>query len=96
MTKKILDKRAMKSYQKNISPMWVRVVRIIGAVVAVTAIVHLAVQGIWYLKTGNYYGHLNYWNQPVGTLLIASIIMAIMLVCIIKGIKHLSNKKRRR
>jgi hypothetical protein len=64
--------------------------RKLGLCVAIIAIIHLAIQCIWYLRTGNYYGHTNYWNQPVGTLLLA----AIGVVGIVVGLIIAVNKAK--
>ncbi len=69
MKHKLLEK-GHKYRIKNVSPRWVRIMRILGLCVVVIAIIHLGVQTVWYLRTGNYYGHTNFWNQPVGTLLL--------------------------
>ncbi len=88
---KPFDKKARILAHRSISPLWVRVARIIGGVVAAIAIINLAIQGISYLMTGNYYGHTNYWNQPVGTLLIISIFTVIILVGIVSATRHIYN-----
>jgi len=96
MKHKLSDKRVRILAHKGISPLWVREARIIGGVVAAIAIIHLAIQGITYLIAGNYYGHTNYWNQPVGTLLIISIFAVLILVGFDSSTRYISKNIRRR
>ena len=81
--------------RQRVPARWVKVAQTIGACVAALAIINLGFQCIWYLKTGNYYGHTNYWHQPVGTLLIATILITIIAVGAFKFAKRLLSKKKK-
>ena len=89
MKQRLFNKRNRINTHKGISPLWVRVARIIGGVLAAIAIIHLSIQGITYLIEGNYYGHRNYWNQPVGTLLILSIFAVLIVIGVVSATKYI-------
>ncbi len=97
MRYKQFSKRAKPIKIRSVSPFWVKVLKGLGAGVAALAIINLAFQCVWYLKTGNYYGHKNFFNQDVGTLLIAAVLLAIItagVVTLVKRIMLLRSKRR--
>ncbi|HUN56416.1 MAG TPA: hypothetical protein VMU29_14780 [Smithella sp.] len=75
--------------KKSVRIRFLKVAQVIGACVAALAIINLGFQCVWYLKTGNYYGHTNYWHQPVGTLLLAAVLITFIAVGAFRVTKRL-------
>ena len=93
--KKEKVKEKSNHQQKKVPSHWVKIAQAIGACVAVLAIINLGFQCILYIKTGNYYGHTNYWHQPVGTLLIAAILITLIAICAFKVAERFISKKKK-
>ncbi len=90
MNKRKVNKSLKRTDSKK--SVFIKVMQVLGALIGALAIINLAFQCVWYIKTGNYYGHTNYWHQPVGTLLIATILITMLTVGIFKITKMLMNK----
>jgi glycerol uptake facilitator-like aquaporin len=85
MNKRKVIKSHNKTDSKKSIP--IKVAQVLGAFIGALAIINLGFQCVWYIKTGNYFGHLNYWYQPVGTLLIAAVLITMLAV----GIFEITN-----
>ena len=92
MRHKQYSKRAKPLGVRSVTPAWVKVLRGLGLVVAIVAILNLGLQCIWYLKTGDYFGHKNFWNQDVGTLSLAAVLLTVMATGVVALVKCLKTK----
>ncbi len=92
MRHKQYAKRARPLGVRSVTPSWVKVLRGLGLVVAIVAILNLGLQCIWYLKTGDFFGHKNFWNQDVGTLSLAAALLTMILAGVVALVKYLKTK----
>ena len=56
---------------------------------------NLVMLTIIYLGEGNYFGHMNHYGQPVGTMLLVVVLTLIPVVYITWLIKNIINKRKK-
>ena len=79
-----------KRIKQKINPRKIRRVEIVAFVIAFLILTILWTLCISYLISGNYFGHDNYYGQPVGTLLLFIVLIVatpVLFVAMWKTIK---------
>jgi hypothetical protein len=66
--------------KKGHRPRRLRRVEVLGMGIFGFLLIILWTQCIWYFMSGHFFGHKNYYGQPVGTFLLVAMLMVFTLV----------------